>query len=100
MAVCLLRTGRFDVDLVIPSEVWVASHDGESTVDRLVEHWAQIVRGEYLEIPGLLLTRTQVQHLWGLDSVTSDGVLEALLAARFLQRTDTGAFVRVDEGSR
>jgi len=59
-----------------------------------IEHWIEIVRGEYLEIPGLLLTRDQVRRFWGLDAAVCDRVLEALVDARFLERTEGDRFAR------
>jgi hypothetical protein len=56
--------------------------------------WLQLIRGEYLEVPGLQLTRSQVQRLWGLDDVTCDAVVARLVDTRFLRRTLTNAFVR------
>ena len=50
------------------------------------------IRAEYLEMPGLRLTAPQAQCLFGLDSETWEGVLAALLDARFLPRTHTGLF--------
>jgi len=50
------------------------------------------IRAEYLEMPGLRLTAPQAQRLFGLDSETWEGVLAALLDARFLSRTHTGLF--------
>jgi hypothetical protein len=64
--------------------------------ERLVDYWIQIVRGEYLEIPSLLLTRGQVQRFWGLDGSLCDRVLEALIKAGFLLRTP-GGFVRAGQ---
>jgi hypothetical protein len=58
--------------------------------------WIHLVRSEYLEIPGLHLTRNQVQRLWGLDTVMCDALLEALVDVRFLRRTHAGAYVRAD----
>ena len=63
----------------------------ESTTD-----WIQLVRGEYLEMPGLHLTRDQVQRLWGLDSATSALVINSLIDTGFLRRTQAGAYVRTD----
>lgn len=60
--------------------------------------WLQLIRAEYLEIPGLLLTKAQVERLWGLDSVTSEALLAALIDVRFLRQTRTGAYVRADVG--
>ena len=63
-----------------------------------VADWIQLIRSEYLEIPGLNLTRRQVQRLWGLDTVTCDALLEALMEVRFLRRTHAGSYVRSDGG--
>jgi hypothetical protein len=57
-----------------------------------------LIRAEYLEIPGLHLTQCQVERLWGLDTVTSEALLDALVRAGFLRRTKAGAFVRTDGG--
>jgi hypothetical protein len=54
----------------------------------------QAIRGEYLEIPQLLLTHAQVQSYWDLSEDECDQVLEALLAAGFLKMTPSGGFVR------
>jgi len=49
--------------------------------------WAQLVRAEYLEVPGLDLTRDQAQRLWGLDRTACEQLLAALVESRFLKRT-------------
>jgi hypothetical protein len=69
----------------------------QPTVGRIsseATQWILIVRGAYLEIPALQLTRSQVQRLWGLDVRSCDSVLHALLEQRFLEQTQGGAFVR------
>jgi len=48
------------------------------------------IRAEYLEMPGLRLTASQAQCLFGLDSETWDAALAALLDAKFLSRTHNG----------
>jgi len=58
------------------------------------QDWSLIVRGEYLEVPGLSLTRAQVQRLWGLDAAQCDKVLDGLIASGFLLRTRSGTFIR------
>jgi DNA-binding IclR family transcriptional regulator len=58
-----------------------------------VHDWLQVIRGEFLEMPGLNLTRQQVQRLWGLDPDTCDTVLRELVDARFLRRTPDGRYV-------
>ena len=50
------------------------------------------VKGEYLEMPGLRLTPAQAQRLWGLDRVSCQALLGALVDARFLCLTRDGAF--------
>lgn len=55
--------------------------------------WTLLIRGEFLEIPGLRLTRTQIQQLWGLRPDICTTVLEALLDHRFLQLTADGHYV-------
>jgi hypothetical protein len=52
------------------------------------------VKGEFLEMPGLKLTASQAQRLWGLDRESCEALLGALVDARFLARTPEGAFVR------
>ena len=61
-----------------------------------VVDWIHLIRAEYLEIPGLHLTRNQVQRLWGLDDLTCDALLEALIDVRFLRQTRTGAYIKAD----
>ena len=61
-----------------------------------VVDWLHLIRAEYLEIPGLHLTRQQVRRLWSLDELTCDALLDALVDARFLRRTRAGAYIRAD----
>ncbi len=67
-------------------------------VETTIVNWLQLIRAEYLEIPGLHLTEPQVQRFWGLDPVMSEALLSALLDVKFLRRTRQGAYVRVDQG--
>ena len=55
----------------------------------------QRIRGEYLEMPGLSLTAAQAQRLWSLDLPTCVELLEALVEAKFLGRTDDGKYFRL-----
>ena len=65
-----------------------------------IADWIHLIRSEYLEIPGLHLTRNQVQRLWGLEAVMCDALLDALVDVSFLRRTHAGAYVRADGGGR
>jgi hypothetical protein len=57
-------------------------------------HWLQLIRAEYLEIPGLQLTPWQAQRLWNLDAAVCDGLLHTLETVGFLRRTRAGTYVR------
>jgi hypothetical protein len=63
-----------------------------------VSDWLQLIRAEYLEFPGLQLTKPQVRRLWDLDPVICEALLAALVDARFLRRTCADAYVRDDAG--
>jgi len=57
------------------------------------------VCSEYLEMPGLRLTRRQAQRLWGLDEATCAQLLEFLVESKFLGRSGTDSYVRRSEGA-
>jgi signal transduction histidine kinase len=67
---------------------------GETTI----ADWLQVIRAEYTEVPGLHLTKAEVQDLWGLDAWVSDILLKALVDAGFLRRTRGDAYVRAGAG--
>jgi hypothetical protein len=46
-----------------------------------IDEWCDIIEGEYREMPGLSLTRAQIQRLWGLDLATTDAILARLTSA-------------------
>ena len=52
-----------------------------------------LIRSEYEEMPGLCLTRAQVQRLWLLEPTACDNVLRALVDAGYLRLTP-GGYVR------
>ena len=56
----------------------------------------QRVRAEFLEMPGLRLTRAQARRLWALDEALCDAILAALVEARFLVHSGNMAFVRAE----
>ncbi len=66
------------------------------TGDPTIADWLQLIRAEYVESPGLRLTKAQVQRLWGLDAVTCDTLLAALVDVGFLKRTRKHMYARVD----
>jgi hypothetical protein len=57
------------------------------------------VRGEFVEMPELRLTVGQAARLWGLDRVTCEAVIDALIGSSFLRFTTAGVVIRADQGS-
>jgi hypothetical protein len=55
------------------------------------------IRGEFREMPGLILTLRQASRLWNLDPVTCDVALRTLLDEQFLERTRPGGFRRAED---
>jgi hypothetical protein len=52
------------------------------------------VRGEFLEMPGLMLTPRQLQRLCGLDPTVTQRVLDTLVDTQFLYVSRTGRYAR------
>jgi Fic family protein len=68
---------------------------GLTSVDENFEQVAQRVRSEYLEMPGLNLTKDQARCLWGIDAPTCDRLLAHLVETGFLVRTSHATYVRL-----
>jgi hypothetical protein len=62
------------------------------------ERFLQRIRAEYLEMPGLRLTRGQVERLCGVEHTISQVVLDALVEAKFLCVKGDGAYGRLTDG--
>jgi hypothetical protein len=60
-----------------------------------VDFWREVIQAEYCEMPGLHLTKPQVQRLWGLDEETAEVVLAVLEDEKFLRRTSDDTYARV-----
>jgi hypothetical protein len=52
------------------------------------------IRGEFVEMPGLRLTRDQAARLWHLDPILVTALLRELVDANFLAHTADGAYRR------
>ena len=76
----------------------IASEPGipGSASDVTVQDWMNLVRAEYLEMPGLSLTEVQAGRLWNLTADTAEVLLEELERVCFLRRTTKGTYVRAD----
>ena len=53
-----------------------------------------LIRAEYREMPGLCLTKPQIQRLWSLDTVTCEDVVQALEREQFLKRLSNAYVLR------
>ena len=56
------------------------------------------IEAEYREMPGLSLTASQAERLWGLDSSTCAFVLTTLIERRVLRQTPSGTYLRGSSG--
>ena len=74
--------------MIAATDGLVASQPNVNLV-RLLE----IVRAEYLEMPGLRLTGRQAQRLWALDAATCDALLDMLESTHFLRRSPRGDYM-------
>jgi len=73
----------------------MSKNQGPSQDDQLLCR----IRAEYLEMPGLGLTRQQAQRLWGLDDATCGRVLDELVDGKFLEHRPDGRYIRTGEGA-
>jgi len=62
----------------------------QNTVERL--------RAEFLEMPGLRLTLTQIHRFCGLERSVCSAALETLVKERFLCANVDGTYARLTEG--
>ena len=65
-----------------------------------IHDWLRLIRAEYLEMPGLRLTKPQVQRLWKLEPHMCDALLDALVAAEFLKKTPRESYGLADASGR
>jgi hypothetical protein len=59
-----------------------------------VAEWIDRVRAEYLEMPGLALTRLEMRRMWLFDASLCDAVVDALVASRFLAHLPNNTYAR------
>ena len=64
------------------------------------EHLVRRAESEFLEMPGLQLTREQAQRLWGVEPDTCREILETLMRRRFLVLGHDHRYRRSFDGAR
>lgn len=55
--------------------------------------WITRITSEYREMPGLNLTKPQMQRLWGLEAFVCDALIASLVDAHVLRRTPAGTYI-------
>lgn len=66
--------------------------------DTVSEPLLRRVCGEFLEMPGLQLTRPRAGRLWALDEETCTRILELLVKTKFLRLTGPDTYARLTDG--
>jgi hypothetical protein len=61
-----------------------------------IHDWLRLIQAEYLEMPGMHLTKAQIQRLWRLEPHMCDALVDALVAAEFLTKTHDEAYALAD----
>jgi hypothetical protein len=72
---------------------------GRTQLNKEIGNQIRIVRSEFLEMPGLRLSKRQAARLWNLDPDSTDLVMSALIEANFLRRTPNDLYIKADDGS-
>ena len=60
-----------------------------------VASWIHRIEAEYREMPGLSLTRPQIQRMWGLSGDVCDVLLATLQARQVLRLNKRGGYVAI-----
>jgi hypothetical protein len=62
------------------------------TPPRFIAALAEVVRGEFLNMPGLCLTEAEACRLWNVEPLVCAAILQALVDTEFLVKTSTGMY--------
>ena len=61
----------------------------------VLDHVLMRVQGEFLEMPGLMLTVADAQRRFGLDEITCEAILDALVDSAVLFKTRDRVYGRL-----
>lgn len=67
------------------------------TIEAPVENWTRLIRAEYLEMPGLILTCQQIRRMWGMDDSICSAAIQELVGSGFLVRRPDGSYGRPND---
>jgi hypothetical protein len=76
------------------ADVHKITHNPQARTAPAIQELLLRIEGEYREMPGLSLTMSQAERLWGLDRGTCNFVLTTLIELRVLKQTRMGTFLR------
>ena len=95
-----MRLDTYGVELAIGRELvpWLPL-PAAMQITPLLTEWLRLVRADYNEVPGLHLTKVEIQRMWGLDADTCDALVDALVESQFLRLTRRGRYRRSDAGA-
>ncbi len=85
---------RADGETLVPREGATKDVSPRATLTEAMLHR---ICSEYIEMPGLCVTRKQAQRLWGLDEDACAKALQILVESKFLCETN-GMYRRLTEG--
>lgn len=68
--------------------------DGRDAFPTALDGLVLRVQAEFLEMPGLRVTRAQARRLWALEADVCEAILAALVDARFLVESANASFMR------
>lgn len=88
----LQRAGSFAIKQDV--HLWYTA-DGRNCAPLANVRLLRKIWNEYVEMPGLRLTREQAQRLWALDAHTCTALLESLVDLKFLVRGPDGQYARL-----
>ena len=76
------------------ADVHKITHTSPARTNPAIQELLLRIEGEYREMPGLSLTMSQAERLWGLDRGTCGYVLTTLIELGVLKQTRVGTFLR------
>jgi hypothetical protein len=73
----------------------VTNNIAAMTTTRRIEDLVMRIEGEFLETPGLMVTVADAQRRFGLDEITCEAVLDALVDSAVLFKTRDRVYGRL-----
>jgi hypothetical protein len=64
-----------------------------------MRHTLERIRAEFVEMPGMRLTVSEVQRLCGVGQTMCRGILNELVEAKFLRANADGTYTRLFDGA-